>query len=101
MNYLEMFKNAQSQINNLRTNADNSNLQYAVNSADERVRDWFGVSSHPIHLWENYIIGDADESEFMNDFTGTVDDIDEAFELMDSKLADFFENEWQKQLEKA
>lgn len=34
---------------------------------DQKVRELYNVSSHPIHLWERYCIGDANESELLLD----------------------------------
>lgn len=47
---------------------------------DVEIRDRFNVSE-PIHLWENYCIGDADEEKLLAE-TG-YDDVDELFSDMD------------------
>jgi len=101
MSYSTKVRAAQRMVNNEETTADAGNLQDATIKADERIRDWFGVSSHPIHLWEEYVTGDADEQAFLKDFTGDADDIHEALEMMTEKLSDFFESEWNYELEKA
>jgi len=101
MSYLTKVRAAQRMVNNEETTADAGNLQDATIKADERIRDWFGVSSHPIHLWEEYVIGDADEQAFLKDFTGDANNADDALDMMTEKIADFFESEWNYELEKA
>jgi len=101
MSYSTKVRAAQRMINNEKTTADAGNLQDATMRADVTIRDWFGVLSHQIHLWEEYVTGDADEQAFLKDFTGDADDIHEALEMMTEKLSDFFESEWNYELEKA
>ena len=66
-----------------RYNAESTPLNYFVcdyDPLDVEIREQFNVSE-PIHLWENYCIGDADEAKLLAE-TG-YDDIDDLFSDMD------------------
>lgn len=65
-------------------NAESTPLKYFEQDYDDldvEIRDQFGVTE-PIHLWENYCIGDADEEKLLNE-TG-YEDIDKLFSDMDN-----------------
>jgi len=59
---------------------------------DLQVRELYNVQNHPIHLWENYCIGDANESELLKDAESNTtpvkkyDDVDELFNDMTNEL---------------
>lgn len=59
---------------------------------DAKVRAEFKVNEHPLHLWERYYIGDADENILLKiaKYQG-FNDISELFSAMDRKLIELCE----------
>ena len=59
---------------------------------DIQVRELYNVENHPIYLWESYVIGDANETDLLNDAESNTmpvekyDDVDELFENMTNEL---------------
>lgn len=59
---------------------------------DIQVRELYNVENHPVHLWESYEIGDANETDLLNDAESNTnpvkkyDDVDELFEDMTKEL---------------
>ena len=59
---------------------------------DIQVRELYNVENHPVHLWEYYVIGDANETDLLNDAESNTtpvkkyDDVDELFEDMTKEL---------------
>ena len=59
-----------------------TNLQDIQIKADEKTREEFGIEE-PIHLWESYCIGDAEEEKLLANHL-EYDSLDELFSAMDS-----------------
>jgi len=59
---------------------------------DIEVRSLYNVENHPIHLWESYTIGDANEIELLADAESNTkpvkkyDNVDELFDDMTEEL---------------
>ena len=59
---------------------------------DIEVRELYNVLDHPVHLWEKYVIGDANENDLLRDAESNTtpvkkyNDVDELFEDMTNEL---------------
>lgn len=59
---------------------------------DIQVRELYNVENHPVHLWESYVIGDANETDLLNDAESNTtpakkyDNLDELFQDMTNEL---------------
>lgn len=72
-------------------NAQINDMIYSV-GLDLRVREKFGITGEPIHLWEAYELGDADEEE-LNEKAENLGygDYHELLKSMDNELIELCE----------
>ena len=62
--------------------------EYILSEIDCMVRETFNVAAHPVHLWDSYAIGDADEAQMLIDANcdGYWENIDDLLEDMTVEL---------------
>lgn len=67
--------------------------EHSEEGLDMQVRTEFKVEDHPLHLWESYYIGDADEEEIeLIAKEQGYDSIKTLFRAMDARLIELCEN---------
>lgn len=60
-----------------------------INDFDMKVREKYNLEDEPLHLWESYYIGDADEDTILEVAKNNeCDEIGDLLDLMDRKLFD-------------
>lgn len=69
---------------------NNFELIDIISEFDMQIREKYGLEDEPLHLWESYYIGDADEETVLETVTNkgfnNFDEIDDLFDIMDRDL---------------
>ena len=64
-------------------------IQEIITEVDQKTREFFDVENYPVHLWEKYYIGDADENELTQlAVSRNLESYQELLEEMDIYLED-------------